>query len=342
MLKNIRLKTQVASFALQSASYRSISDTPGGPLVRVLDLSKGDLRQMSVGMLDSGSESAITESSFRDSPGTRKVGEVLGGRYVLEGLLGSGGMGVVWLAYDPKLDRRVAIKVLPPKYGADPRARERFHREAINGGRLTPHPNVVVVHDVGGDDEPFIVQEYVAGEDLGRVLERYPDGLPLQVALALGVQVASALEHAHTAGVIHHDVKPANVMVDENGRAKLGDFGLSLTVTSGKGNRHSWVGTLMYLAPEQIREGARVDTDCYSLGCLLYELFTGMAPFDGCNIEEVISKKRGDVAQKPIILRSHLPADLSELIMQLLSKDPVKRPSAAEVRSRLSALLLAV
>ena len=198
--------------------------------------------------------------------------------------VGRGGMAAVYRARQPALDRFVALKLLPPEAASDPTFAERFRTEARALAQLS-HPNIVSVHDSGQtpDGHLFMVMEYVAGGDLSEVLADGP--LPVTRALSIASAVATALDYAHTHGVIHRDIKPANILLRDDGTVKVADFGLarqhadSAAATNGLTGEGSAVGTPAYMAPEQ-RAGRTVDgrTDIYSLGVMLYEMLTGDLP----------------------------------------------------------------
>ena len=204
--------------------------------------------------------------------------ELLG--YRVDELLGRGGMGVVYRAYDPKLKRAVAIKLLAPTLADDERFRERFLAETELAASLE-HPNVVPIHDAGEDDgQLYLVMRFVEGGDLRRLLDAEAPLEP-ERAVAICSQVASALDAAHARGLVHRDVKPSNVLLDADGHAYLADFGLTGSLgEDGGAPPLVFLGTPAYVAPEQIR-GEPVDgrADLYSLGCLLHECLSGEAPF---------------------------------------------------------------
>ena len=216
------------------------------------------------------------------------------GPYVVETLLGAGGMGEVYLARDTRLQRTVAIKVLPAHLSSSAELHARFVQEAKSISSLQ-HPNICVVHDIGSQDGvDYMVMEYVSGQTLDKVIP--PGGLPANVATRYAVQVADALARAHAAGMVHRDLKPANIMVDESGLVKVLDFGLAkLTASessvgdggatlSGAGTATApgiIVGTLAYMSPEQA-EGKPIDarSDIFSFGAVFYEMLTGKKAFD--------------------------------------------------------------
>ncbi|MCE4945538.1 protein kinase [Streptomyces albulus] len=204
---------------------------------------------------------------------------VLGDRYELVRFVGRGGMGEVWEGRDRVIERRVAIKLLPPHHGTAASA-ELFFREARTAGGLN-HRGVVTVHDVGedrGDGTLFLVMEFVVGRDLAAVLRQ--DGPPpVPVAADWGAQAAAALAAAHDAGIVHRDLKPANLMLTAGGDIKVLDFGIArFMAATDKSSKV--MGTLTYMAPERFREhGGDARTDLYAFGCVLYELLTGAPPF---------------------------------------------------------------
>ena len=210
---------------------------------------------------------------------------LIAGRYRLRSLLGRGGMAEVWQGLDERLDRPVAVKVLDRRALEDPTVVARFDREARAVARLA-HPNIVSVYDVGVDDDmPYLVMELVHGQSLAALI----DGGPISIddAVNVAVQVCDALQAAHEAGVVHRDVKPANILIAPAGTVKVCDFGIarvSQATQAGLTRSHVTVGTAEYMAPEQA-SGGPVDarTDLYALGCVLYAMLTGSPPFHGDN-----------------------------------------------------------
>jgi serine/threonine protein kinase len=270
-----------------------------------------------------------------------RAGQRLSGRYALEALLGSGGMGEVWRALDEKLDRPVAVKVLRGEFAGQELA-ERFRREARIAGRLQ-HPAITVVHDVGSDNgRLFMVMELLHGRDLGAVLAEAPGGLPVGAALSLAIQAAGALQAAHAEHVVHRDLKPANLFLLNSGQLKLCDFGIARAVdaTVGLTLTGQALGTPSYMSPEQCL-GKQVDerSDLYSLGCVLYALLAGRPPFaDGQPLALMFQHLNVDPPPLQTICPGVSP-ELDRLVLGLLAKDPGRRPAdASHVTAALQAM----
>ena len=272
------------------------------------------------------------------------------GDFELVSELGSGGMGVVWLARQVSLDREVAVKVLPHSPVLTERAIARFQREARAAGRLS-HPGITPVHSVGRDgDTHFFAMEYIPGHDLRHEIELQRDGtgraphvgpfLPPQssphaiAAVATVVRdVARALQHAHEHGVVHRDVKPHNILLDRAGHPHLVDFGLARDESFGSLSRSGdLAGTPHYMSPEQVKRGTtRVDhrTDVFSLGVVLFELLTLRRPFEGRTSQDVLH--RISLSEPPPLRRMNVrvPRDLATVCAKALAKDPDKRYASA-------------
>jgi serine/threonine-protein kinase len=259
------------------------------------------------------------------------AGDLIAGRYELVELIGRGGMSSVWRAHDRLLDRAVAIKVLHEQFTRDEEYVERFRREARSVAQLS-HPNIVTVIDRGEEDgRQYIVFEYVEGENLKQVIER-SGPLPVRDALLLALQMARALGFAHDRGLIHRDVKPQNVLMNEDGQAKMTDFGIARSVdVEGVTITGTVLGTSEYIAPEQAR-GQRVDalTDVYSLGVVLYELLTGGVPFQGENFVAVALRHVNEPAPDVLERRPDCPPRLGMAIERAMAKRPDDRFQSME------------
>jgi eukaryotic-like serine/threonine-protein kinase len=273
------------------------------------------------------------------------VDHVLGGRYRLLRQLARGGMATVWEAEDNVLTRRVAIKVLHPHLAGDAGFNTRFKREAVAAAGLA-HPHVVTTYDTGRDSEvAYIVMELVEGTTLARLLKG--DGpLPVARAVDIAIQVADALECAHTHGVIHRDVKPANILLRPDGHVKVADFGIAKAVGGGAGDLTRTgvvLGTAKYLSPEQVSGNpAEAVSDVYALGCVLYEMLCGSPPFVG---DSELSTAVARLTATPDSLRDRrpeVPWALEAVVLRALARDPEARfHSASELRAGLLAVDLA-
>src|SRR5262245_50781000 len=261
------------------------------------------------------------------------------GPYEVLGLIGEGGMGQVYRAADTRLDRAVAIKVMPAALAADPVRRERFEREARSISRLE-HPNICPLYDVGELPAEvggglFLVMQFLEGETLAQRISR--GALSIKETLDISIQVAEALAAAHRAGIVHRDLKPGNVMLTRAG-ARLLDFGLARTVATDAdqdataGDRTSLttqgtlLGTLHYMAPEQL-EGRDIDTraDIFAFGAVLYEMVTGVKAFEAETPARVLSAILRDDPARVSTIVPVTPAGLDELIHTCLAKDPNER-----------------
>jgi eukaryotic-like serine/threonine-protein kinase len=264
---------------------------------------------------------------------------LLGNRYRLGERLAAGGMGSVYRAVDETLGRQVAVKALRRELADDPTFLERFRREARAAAALS-HPGVAAIYDYGEvDGQPFIVMELVEGENLA---ERLAAGgpLPWQEAFAIGEQVAAALAAAHAHGLVHRDVKPANIMLGRDGRAKVTDFGIAQAAQAATLTRSGMVlGSANYVAPEQAKGGhVGPAADLYSLGCVLFEAVTGETPYHGGNAVAIATQHVSAPVPDPRELRPDLPAQAATLIVRALRKQPDARfPSAAAMAAALAA-----
>ena len=257
------------------------------------------------------------------------------GKYVVEKEIGRGGMGVVYKGRDPETSEDVAIKVLPVQLANDPDFLNRFRREVQALQRLD-HPAIVRILAHGREDgSHFYAMEYVEGGSLDDILEREQKLEPLR-AVQLVIEVAEALQYSHEQRIIHRDIKPANILITQNGKVKLTDFGIAkLTDATRLTATATVVGTVEYMSPEQAL-GSRVDhrTDIYSLGVVLYRAVTGHMPISGSNSTEIMLKLRTFQVEAPSSWQPDLPRNLSDLIMQMLEKDPTKRVPSAQALVR--------
>ncbi|MFN3336499.1 MAG: protein kinase domain-containing protein [Thermomicrobium sp.] len=255
---------------------------------------------------------------------------VIGGRYRLEQPLGTGGMATTYLARDLVLDRPVAVKILRAD-SSDAREEARFEREARTAAAVS-HPNVVQLYDAGRDGElRYLVMEWVDGGDLARLIREHAP-LPVDEAVRLVLDVLNGLAAIHRAGIIHRDVKPANVLLDRHGRAKLTDFGIARRADeptlTGPGNL---LGTAPYVAPERIRgQPATAASDLYAVGVLLYELLTGRLPFPGQTPDELLAQHLHTVPISPRRWRRDIPPALEQVVLRALAKEPELRYRSAE------------
>ncbi len=249
------------------------------------------------------------------------------GRYKIVDQFGKGSMGEVHLAYDPHIDRKVALKVLHKDHLASKEILRRFLKEAKAIGRLS-HPDIVGIYDVGQDHGTiYIAMEYLEGRPLNKVVQS--EKLELDTILNIGRQVAKALDYAHQKGIIHRDIKPSNLMLTDNGRIKLTDFGIahfddpSLTLKTRSGDI---LGTPAYMSPEQIA-GETVDnrTDLYSLGVILYELMVGKRPFVEDNITALFSAISQQRPPSPKNANPDISRHLSRVITKAMEKQPERR-----------------
>jgi tetratricopeptide (TPR) repeat protein/predicted Ser/Thr protein kinase len=272
------------------------------------------------------------------------IGKTLG-RYRIEASLGAGGMGVVYRARDTELDRPVALKLLTEESAPGAAARERLLSEARAASALN-HPNIATIYEVGqAEGAFFLAMEIVEGRALNEVIP--PDGLPAEQVLRIAAQIADAVAHAHERGVIHRDLKTANVMLTPEGRVKVLDFGLAERLGADQLNEvtrsqqlpenRALAGTLLYMAPELFRgQPADARSDIWSLGVLLYEMAAGRMPFQGRTGFELTS---AILRESPAALPAHVPAGLRGVIARCLEKEPAQRyQRASELRAALEAL----
>ncbi|KDE40893.1 Serine/threonine protein kinase PrkC, regulator of stationary phase [Nitrincola lacisaponensis] len=258
------------------------------------------------------------------------------GRYQLKRMLGEGAMSQVYLAYDPKLQRELAIKLLKPEFAQDAQRVELFLNEIQLSGRLH-HPNIVSIFDVGQVDEVhFILMQHFESRNLESWLEDNPD-LSIEQALRIVDQLLQAIEHAHAKGIYHRDIKPSNILINDEGLVQLTDFGVAYLNDSGVTDDAFVIGTPFYMAPEQL-QGHRptAQSDLYSIGVLLYYLVFGKLPFQAStlkDLDDLIQRSEVDLESKQI------PSSLKKVIRKLLHKNPAFRyQSATELLKQLHAL----
>lgn len=257
---------------------------------------------------------------------------LLGGRYRLIHQIGRGGMAYVFKAYDQLLERPVAVKLLRKDFSEDESFRERFKKEATAAANLS-HPNIVTVHDFGIDSTGvYIVMEYIPGTDLKTKIKekgffRVEEGLPLMI------QACAGLGYAHRAGIVHCDVKPHNMLVTSDQRLKITDFGIARALSSleEEGEKEIVWGSPQYFAPEQASgENPTPAADVYSLGVVIYEIFTGHLPFEAETVEKMIEYHRTQPPTDPRVYVPDLPEDLAQIILKVLSKEPSSRYRTAD------------
>jgi hypothetical protein len=266
--------------------------------------------------------------------------DVLGGRYTLIAVLGTGGMATVWRARDEMLGREVAVKVLSPQYAADPEFLARFEREARHAAAVS-HSRLVTVFDCGVErGTPFIVMELVVGRTLRQVMDE-TGALPPGQAVTVAAAVCEGLEAAHAAGLVHRDITPANIVLND-GEVKILDFGIARADgTRAATATGAVLGTAAYLSPEQAAgQQAGPQSDLYSLGCVLFEMLAGRPPFTADSAVGLAYRQVHDDPGPPSAWRPGLPPRLDHITALLLAKDPAARPpSAAAARAGLLAAL---
>ena len=281
--------------------------------------------------------------SIAGSTGMLAVGQTLAGRYEIKSVLGMGGMGVVYRAMDRELGEGVAIKTLKgDAMAADPALLQRF-KDEIRLARKITHRNVVRTHDLGEvEGMYYITMEFVEGQSLKHLIQSRGQ-LPVNVTLTVGKQLCRALEVAHEQGVIHRDIKPQNLLLDEAGTLKVMDFGVARLAQRAQGTTQAGiiVGTPAYMSPEQLT-GEDVDarSDLYAVGAVLYEVLTGQLPCDAPTVMALFARVLSEEPPRPATLNPAVPKALDDAIMQLLAKRAADRvPSAAALLERLQALV---
>ncbi len=261
------------------------------------------------------------------------------GKYEVQDLIGEGAMGVVYRALDPMLNRSVAVKVMNEALALDENFRTRFLREARAAGSLQ-HPNVITVYDCGETEgHLYIAMEFVAGTDLEQLIaSKVPIALADKIEIVIGV--LNGLAYAHKRGIVHRDMKPANIRVNEEGRALIMDFGIAHTTSSNVTKTGLILGTPNYMAPEQVTGGAiTARTDVFAVGVVLYELLTNIRPFEGGTLHSVLFRIVSENPASPDKVVTGIRPDLAEIVMKALAKEPEDRyATALEMANALSAV----
>ena len=256
------------------------------------------------------------------------VGLVFDHRYEVQQKIGVGGMADVYLGKDTLLGRPVAIKILHQNFGSDQDFVARFKREAQAAGKLN-HPNVVSMYDVGFDQGfHYIIMEYVSGCTLKEYIQHHGNQVSVQEAVKIVVAIAEGLEHAHMMGIVHCDIKPHNILITDSGRIKVTDFGIARAINTAATMMYtnSVMGSAHYISPEQASgKSINVSTDIYSLGVVLYELLTGEVPFRGETPVSVALQHVRDRVLAPRIKNPQIPAQLEQVVLTALEKEPGKR-----------------
>lgn len=259
----------------------------------------------------------------------RYIGRLLDNRYEILEVIGTGGMAVVYKARCHRLNRLVAIKILRAEYTQDEEFRRRFHAESQAVAMLS-HPNIVSVYDVStSNDADYIVMELIDGITLKQYMEK-KGVLNWKETLHFAIQIGKALDHAHSRGIIHRDIKPHNVMVLKNGSVKVTDFGIARVMSKSNTLTKEALGSVHYISPEQAK-GGRVDnrSDIYSLGVVMYEMMTGRPPYDGESPVAVAIQHINGKPVMPSVLNPNIPGGLEQIIMRAMAQDPAKRYSTA-------------
>lgn len=267
------------------------------------------------------------------------IGRLIDGRYQVRSRIARGGMATVYLATDLRLERRVAIKIMHGHLADDNTFKNRFVQEARSAARLA-HPNVVNVFDQGQDsDMAYMVMEYLPGITLRDLLKDYGKLTPEQT-IDIVTAVLGGLAAAHKAGIVHRDMKPENVLLADDGRIKLGDFGLARAASANTATGQALLGTIAYLSPELVTRGiADARSDIYALGIMMYEMLTGEQPFVGEAPMQIAYQHANDSVPAPSLKTPGLPRELDELVLWATSRDPEDRPrDASEMLERLVAI----
>ena len=259
----------------------------------------------------------------------RYIGRLLDNRYEILEVIGTGGMAVVYKARCHRLNRLVAIKILKDDYSSDEEFRRRFHAEGEAVAMLS-HPNIVAVYDVSTSEiADYIVMELIEGISLKQYMEK-KGVLNWKETLHFGIQIGKALEHAHSRGIVHRDIKPHNIMVLKNGSVKVTDFGIARLMSKGNTLTKEALGSVHYISPEQAK-GGRIDnrSDLYSLGVVMYEMMAGRPPYDGESPVAIAIQHINGGAMLPSTLNPNIPGGLEQIIMKNMAQEPNNRYDSA-------------
>ncbi|TXK17698.1 Stk1 family PASTA domain-containing Ser/Thr kinase [Homoserinibacter sp. GY 40078] len=259
------------------------------------------------------------------------IGRLIDGRYQVRSRIARGGMATVYLATDLRLERRVAVKVMHGHLADDSQFKQRFIQEARSAARLA-HPNVVNVFDQGQDDDSaYLVMEYLPGITLRDLLQDHGALTPEQT-IDITEAVLSGLAAAHKAGIVHRDLKPENVLLADDGRIKIGDFGLARAASANTATGAALLGTIAYLSPELVTRGiADTRSDIYAVGIMMYEMLTGEQPFKGEQPMQIAYQHANDSVPPPSNANDQVPAELDELVLWATARDPEERPRDARM-----------
>jgi len=259
------------------------------------------------------------------------IGRLIDGRYQVLSRIARGGMATVYLATDLRLERRVAVKVMHGHLADDHQFKQRFIQEARSAARLA-HPNVVNVFDQGQDeDSAYLVMEYLPGITLRDLIQEH-GALTGEQAIDIAEAVLSGLAAAHRAGIVHRDLKPENVLLADDGRIKIGDFGLARAASANTATGAALLGTIAYLSPELVTRGiADARSDIYAVGIMMYEMLTGEQPYKGEQPMQIAYQHANDSVPPPSNANPRVPAELDELVLWATARDPEERPRDARV-----------